>query len=94
MHLLGKRTFGFANSIGCKAFFEQYASSSYRQNTETRRLTPSATMGEQPFEKPPDLSTWSADELIARVNFLEQQLKEQTAKCVSANAPLQTSLIP
>ncbi|CAD6578698.1 MAG: hypothetical protein ASARMPRED_008807 [Alectoria sarmentosa] len=37
-------------------------------------------MGEQLDEKPPDLSTWNPDQLIARVAFLEQQLKEQTLK--------------
>ncbi|CAF9923638.1 MAG: hypothetical protein ALECFALPRED_002513 [Alectoria fallacina] len=37
-------------------------------------------MGEQLHEKPPDLSTWNPDQLIARVAFLEQQLKEQTLK--------------
>lgn len=83
MQLLGKRSIStkFPN-IGYKFFCEQYASLSSWQYTETRSLMASATMGEQPFEKPPDLSTWSADQLITRVISLEQQLKEQTAKCV------------
>ena len=92
MHLLGKRTLGFINTGG-KSICEQYARSFSWQCTETRRLKSSATMGEQLHEKPPDLSTWNPDQLIARVAFLEQQLKEQTLKCVSANAPLQTILI-
>lgn len=79
MHLLLKRTFVLAN-IGCKAFYEQHASSFSCQYTQTRRLKLFATMGEQVDEEPPDLSTWSADQLLARVTLLEQQLKEQTAK--------------
>lgn len=48
-------------------------------------------MGERSHEEQPDLSAWSADQLIARVTFLEQQLKEQAAKCVDPNDPLQTT---
>lgn len=92
MYLQGKRNFRLA-IIAYKGVREQYASSSSWQCTESRRLKPLATMGEQLYEKPPDLSTWSADQLIARVTFLEQQLKEQTAKCVSLMVPLQTILI-
>lgn len=84
MHLLGKRTFELTN-INCKALCKRYASSSSCQYTEARRLQPSATMGEQ-HKKPADLSTWSADQLIARVISLEQQLKEQSVKCVGSIA--------
>ena len=92
MHLLGKRTFAFANT-GYKAFRERYASSSSWQYTETLQLKPSATMGQDSHEKPLDLSTWTADQLIARVTFLEQRLKEQTAKFVSAFIPRRIVLI-
>ena len=43
-------------------------------------------MGDRLYDEPSNLSTWSADQLISRVTFLEQQLKEQTAKCVASNA--------
>ena len=32
------------------------------------------------MEPQPDYSKWSADELVERVTYLEQQLKDQTAK--------------
>ena len=85
MHLLGKRTFELAN-INCQSLCKRYASSSSCRFTEARRLQPSATMGEQ-HKEPADLSLWSANQLIARVVFLEQQLKEQSAKCVGSIAP-------
>ena len=50
-------------------------------------------MGEPNCQEPPDLSTWTTDQLIARVTLLEQQLKEQSAKCVHAGGPLETVLI-
>lgn len=92
MRLLAKRTFGVAN-VGYKSLLKQCASSSSCQYIETPRLEPSATMSEPISEESPDLSKWSADQLIARVAFLERQLKEQTAKCVRLNAPLRTILI-
>lgn len=87
MHLVGKRTFAFTNSR-CGAFCAQYASSPFWQHTKTLKLKTFATMGEDSYEEPLDLSTWTNDQLIARVTFLEQRLKEQTAKCVSPDVPL------
>lgn len=92
MHLRGKRTFKFAN-LNHKALWKHYASSSFQQYTGIPHFKPSATMDQQLLQEPPDLSTWSADQLIARVNFLEQQLKEQTLKCVCPSAQSKTVLI-
>lgn len=92
MHLLGKRIFALGN-IGCGPFRERYASSTSWQYTKTLQLKSSATMGEDSYEEPPDWSTWTTDQLIARVISLEQRLKEQTAKCVSPVSPLRTVLI-
>ena len=95
LHLLGKWTFGFAN-VESKALlntYKQYAPTLSSYCTETRRLKPLTTMSEEHHVEPPDLSTWSADQLIARVTFLEQQLKEQTVKCLCPSALLQTVLI-
>ena len=50
-------------------------------------------MGERNRQQPPDLSTWTTDQLIARVTLLEQQLKEQTAKCVPPGGSPETVLI-
>ena len=81
MRLLVKPTLGLAHTrLGF--FCKQYAFLSSWQCPETQQLKSSATMGEQVSQEPPDLSTWSTDQLIARVNSLEQQLKEQTVKCV------------
>lgn len=87
MRLLGKGTFAITN---CRrgAFRLRYASLPSWQYTKTLQLKPSATMGEDSYEKPSDLSTWTTDQLIARVTSLEQRLKEQTAKCVSLDVPL------
>lgn len=92
MRFLAKRTSDFA-SVGCKPLCMHYVSSSFQQYKEIQQPKPSATMGEKLLQEPPDLSTWSADQLIARVNFLEQQLKEQTLKCVSPSAQSKTVLI-
>ena len=91
MRLLGKHTFAFAN-VGVKHLRKQHVSSS-SSCTEIQPLTSSATMAEPNCQEPPDLSTWTTDQLIARVTRLEQQLKEQTAKCVHAGGPLETVLI-
>lgn len=94
MRLLAKRTSQFANlHVGFKPNCMHYVSSSFRQYTEIQQLKPSATMGEQLLQEQPDLTTWSADQLIARVTFLEQQLKEQALKCVRPSAQLETALI-
>ena len=93
MRLLGKRTFALAN-VGIKYLRKQHVSSSSSwQCTEVPQLTSSATMAEPNCQEPADLSTWTTDQLIARVTLLEQQLKEQTAKCVHAGGPLETVLI-
>ena len=81
MSLLAKRTSKSAN-VAFKPFCKHHVSSSSWQYTEIQQPKPSATMGEQLLQEPLDLSTWSADQLIARVTFLEQQLKEQAVKCV------------
>ena len=88
MNLLGRRTFALATIE-----YERHVPLSSWQYTNTRPHKPFATMAGQLHDKTADLSTWSADQLIARVIFLEQQLKEQTAKCVNLYAPLQTILI-
>lgn len=94
MRLLAKRTPQFANlHFGVKPLCMHYVSSFFKQYSEIQQLKPSATMGEQLLQEPPDLSTWSVDQLIARVTFLEQQLKEQTLKCLCPSAQLQTVLI-
>lgn len=95
MRLLAKRTSQFANlHIGFKPVCIHHVSYSFQQySTEIQQLKPSATMGEQLLQEQPDLTTWSADQLIARVTFLEQQLKEQTVKCVCPGAQLETALI-
>lgn len=90
MHLLGKRNC-VSTHLGCRTFFKKYASSSAWRYTETRPLKPSATMGEPFHEETTDLSTWRADQLIARVNLLEQQLEEQTAKYLSYKCPVTDS---
>ena len=93
MRLLGKRTFAFAN-VGIGHSCKQHASSSSAwQCAKIQQLTASTTMGEPSCPEPLDLSTWTTDQLIARVNLLEQQLKEQTAKCVHPCGPLETVLI-
>ena len=81
MHFLDKRIVALAN-LRCGPFRERHASSASWQYTKTLQLKSSATMGEHSYEEPPDLSTWTTDQLIARVISLEQRLKEQTAKCV------------
>ena len=93
MRLLGKGTFAFAN-VGTRNLCKQYASSSSSgQCTETQQLKSSAVMDETDRQEPPDLSTWTTDQLITRVNLLEEQLKEQTAKCVHLGRPQEISLI-
>ena len=92
MLLLYERTIAFAPT-GRKILCGHYALSRLRQYTATRRLKSSATMDEPLCEESPDMSTWGADQLIARVKFLEQQLKEQTTKCVDPEAPLHPVLI-
>ena len=92
MRLLGKRTFAFAN-VGFRNFCKQHASTPSWQSTGIQQLASSAAMGEPDCQEPPDLSTWTTDQLIARVNLLDQQLKEQTAKCVHPRGPLETVLI-
>ena len=92
MLLLSERTVAFAPT-GRKVLCGHYASSRSRQYTATRRPMPSTTMDEPLCEESPDLSTWGADRLIARVKFLEQQLKEQTTKCANSEASLQPVLI-
>lgn len=87
MHLLGKRAFAFTNS-GCGAFRARYASSPSWQHTKILQLKPSATMGEESYQEPIDLSTWTTDQLIARITSLEQRLKEQTVKCVKPDIAL------
>ena len=92
MRLLGKRTFAFANVRNGHSCKQHASSSSYWQSTEIQQLKPTATMGE-PDGQEPDLSTWTTDQLIARVALLEQQLKDQTAKCAHPSEPLGTVLI-
>ena len=92
MHLLGKRTLVFANA-GYKTLCNQYALSSSRHCSEIRPPEASDAMDEELCEEPSELSTWSADQLIARVKSLEQQLKDQTAKSVSSGARIQTLLM-
>ena len=50
-------------------------------------------MDEPLCEESPDMATWGADQLIARVKFLEQQLKEQTTKCADSETSIQSVLI-
>ena len=87
MLLLSERTIAFVPT-GHKFLCGHYALSRSRQYTATRRLKSSTTMDEQLCEESPDLSTWGADQLIARVKFLEQQLKEQTTKYVNSEGSL------
>ena len=95
MRLLAKRTFHFTNlHVRVKPLCMRYVSpSSFKQYSDIQQLKPSATMDEQLLQEPPDLSTWTVDQLTARVTFLEQQLKDQTLKCLCPSAQLQTVLI-
>ena len=92
MLLLSERTIAFALT-GRRVLYGHHALSRSRQYTAARQIKPSATMDEQLCAESPDLSTWGADQLIARVKFLEQQLKEQTTKCVISEASPQSVLI-
>ena len=92
MLLLSERTIAFALT-GRKIICGHYASSRARQFTATRRLQLSTTMDEPLCEESPDLSTWGNDQLIARVKFLEEQLKEQTKKCANPETSVQPVLI-
>ena len=92
MLLLSERTIAFA-PIGRKTLCWHNASLRSRQFTATRRLKPSIAMAEPLCEESPDMSMWGADQLIARVKFLEEQLKEQTTKCANSEASLQPVLI-
>ena len=89
---LSERTIAFAPT-GRRILCGQYALSRSRQYTATRQIKPSATMDQPLCEESPDLSTWGADQLIARVKSLEQQLKEQTTKCANLEPSLQPILI-
>ena len=87
MNFLSERTIAFAPT-GRQLLCGHYASSRSRQYTAIRRAKPSTTMDEPLCEESPDFSTWGADQLIARVKFLEEQLKEQTIKCAILEASL------